>query len=89
MRSVLVPLLTPTLLYAWLWMALLAYRELTMAVLLSSVENITLPVLTWNAWLGGSTGVSAALSLVLVIGLVPLIAIYWYVVQRKGRTFEG
>jgi iron(III) transport system permease protein len=89
MRSVLVPLLTPTLLYAWVWMALLAYRELTMAVLLSSVENITLPVLTWNAWLGGSTGVSAALSLVLVIGLVPLIAIYWYVVQRKGRAFEG
>jgi iron(III) transport system permease protein len=89
MRLVLVPLLAPTMIYAWLWMALLAYRELTMAVLLSTVDNFTLPVLIWNAWLGGTTGVSAALSLLMVIGLVPLIAIYWYVVQRKGGLFNA
>jgi iron(III) transport system permease protein len=86
---VLIPLLTPTMIYAWLWMALLAYRELTLAVLLTSVDNITLPVLIWNTWLGGSSGVSAALSLVLVVGLVPLISIYWYVVQRRGATTSG
>ena len=88
MWSVLIPLLTPTLLYAWLWIALMAYRELTMAVLLTSVDNVTLPVLIWNAWLGGTTGVSAALSLIMVVGLVPLIAIYWYVVQRKGVAID-
>jgi iron(III) transport system permease protein len=88
MWSVLIPLLTPTLLYAWLWIALMAYRELTMAVLLTSVDNVTLPVLIWNAWLGGSTGVSAALSLVLMIGLVPLIALYWYVVQKMGVAVD-
>ena len=85
---VLIPLLTPTLIYAWLWMALLAFRELTLAVLLTSVDNITLPVLIWNTWLGGSSGVSAALSLVLMMGLVPLIAIYWYLVQRKGVAVD-
>jgi iron(III) transport system permease protein len=89
MRSVLVPLLTATMIYAWLWMALSAYRELTMAVLLTTVDNVTLPVLIWNAWLGGSTGVSAALSLVLVMGLVPMIAVYWYLVQRKGVATGG
>lgn len=84
MRAVLVPLLAPTMIYAWLWMALLAYRELTMAVLLSSVDNVTLPVLIWNAWLGGTTGISAALSLIMVVGLVPLIFLYWFVVRRTG-----
>jgi iron(III) transport system permease protein len=86
---VLVPLLAPTLLYAWVWMALLAYRELTLAVLLTSVDNITLPVFIWNTWLGGKSGVSAALSLVLVAGLAPLIAIYWYLVQRRGVAATG
>jgi iron(III) transport system permease protein len=84
--AVLIPLLTPTLIYAWLWMALLAYRELTLAVLMTSVDNVTLPVLIWNTWLGGNAGVSAALSLVLVTGLVPLITVYWYVVQKKGAA---
>jgi iron(III) transport system permease protein len=88
MREVLIPLLTPTMIYAWLWMALLVYRELTMAVLLSSVENTTLPMLIWNAWQGGSTGVSAALALLLVIGLVPLIAAYWYLARRKGLAID-
>lgn len=87
--AVLLPLLTPTLIYAWLWMALLAYRELTLAVLLTSVENITLPVLIWNTWLGGRSGVSAALALVLVVGLVPLIAVYWHVVRKRGGTVVG
>ncbi len=87
--AVLIPLLTPTLVYAWLWMALLAYRELTLAVLLTSVDNVTLPVFIWNTWLGGNAGVSAALSLVLVMGLVPLIAVYWYVVQRRGAPVNG
>jgi len=89
MAAVLIPLLAPTMIYAWLWMALLAYRELTLAVLLTSVDNVTLPVLIWNTWLGGNSGVSAALSLVLVMGLVPLIAVYWYVVQRRGGTIRA
>jgi ABC-type Fe3+ transport system permease subunit len=55
-----------------------------MAVLLSSVDNVTLPVLIWNAWLGGTTGISAALSLIMVVGLVPLIFLYWFVVRRTG-----
>ena len=38
--SVLVPLLKPAMLYAWIWMALLTYRELTLPVLLSSNDNL-------------------------------------------------
>ena len=44
------PLLAPTLLYAWLWMALLAYSELTMAALLVTRDNTTLPVYIWAIW---------------------------------------
>ena len=34
-RRISVPLLAPTLLYAWLWIALLTFRELTLAVMRS------------------------------------------------------
>ena len=42
-RRVTVPLLAPTLLYAWLWIALLTFRELTLAVILSTARQPHLP----------------------------------------------
>ena len=42
-RRVVVPLLAPTLIYAWLWIALLTYRELTLSVILTTPRNMTLP----------------------------------------------
>ena len=55
-RRILVPLLAPTLLYAWLWIALLVFRELTLAVILSTADNLTFPVVVWSLWLGGGLG---------------------------------
>jgi iron(III) transport system permease protein len=84
LTRVLVPLLAPTMLYAWLWIALLAYRELTLAVLLTTTDNMTLPVLIWNTWFGGAQGPAAALSLIMLGGMAPLIVVYWLVVRRSG-----
>ena len=47
MRRILVPILSPPILYGWLWIALLTYRELTLAVLLSRAENMTLPAVVY------------------------------------------
>jgi len=55
-RRISVPLLAPTLLYAWLWIALLVFRELTLAVILSTADNLTFPVVVWSLWLGGGLG---------------------------------
>ena len=53
----------PALVYAWLWMALLCYRELTMAsVLVTNQNNVTLPMIVWGLWLGGSLNQAAAQS---------------------------
>ena len=78
------PLLAPTLLYAWLWIALLIFRELTLAVILSTADNLTFPVVVWSLWLGGGLGQASALAVVMLLTMTPMIAIYWLLARRQG-----
>jgi iron(III) transport system permease protein len=86
---VIVPLIGPSLVYAWLWMALLTYRELTLAVVLSTRDNLTLPIVVWNAWFAGGFGNAAAITLILMAMMVPLVALYWWLMRRKGGALHG
>ena len=82
------PLLAPTLLYAWLWMALLAYSELTMAALLVTRNNTTLPVYIWAIWGDGELNQAAAVSLIALLLVVPLIGIY-FALGRRTAMWQG
>lgn len=82
------PLLAPTLLYAWLWMALLAYSELTMAALLVTRDNTTLPVYIWAIWGDGELNQAAAVSLVALLLVVPLIILY-FALGRRVVMWQG
>jgi iron(III) transport system permease protein len=83
-RRISLPLLAPTLLYAWLWIALLTFRELTLAVILSTGDNLTFPVVVWDLWLGGGLGQASALAVVMLLMMTPMIAIYWLFARRRG-----
>jgi iron(III) transport system permease protein len=78
------PLLAPTLLYAWLWIALLIFRELTLAVILSTADNLTFPVVVWSLWLGGGLGQASALAVVMLLLMTPMIGLYWLLARRQG-----
>ncbi len=83
LRRIVAPLLAPTLLYAWLWIALLTFRELTLAVILTTRDNITLPVVIWNLWLSGGLGDAAALAFLMLFLMLPIVAIYCVVMRRR------
>ena len=83
-RRVTFPLLAPTILYAWLWIALLTIRELTLAVIMTTSTNITFPVVVWSMWLGGGLAPASALAVVMLALMTPLIAIYWIFARRQG-----
>ncbi|MCC6888049.1 MAG: iron ABC transporter permease [Hyphomicrobiales bacterium] len=87
-RRVTIPLLAPTLLYAWLWIALLTFRELTLAVILSTADNLTFPVVVWSLWLGGGLGQASALAMVMLAMMTPLIALYWWIARRQGLVAD-
>jgi iron(III) transport system permease protein len=82
--KVVVPLLIPAMVNLWIWNALLSYRELTMAAFMVTQDNITLPVVVWSLWNSGAPGQAAAVSLLLVAALVPLVAIYWGLRDRSN-----
>jgi iron(III) transport system permease protein len=84
--KVIVPLLLPAILNLWIWNALLAYRELTVAAFMVTQDNITLPVVVWGLWNGGQTGQSAAVSIIFVIFLIPLVVAYWAL--RTNAEFQ-
>jgi iron(III) transport system permease protein len=76
LRHVLLPLLRPAVVYAWLFLALLSFRELTVATLLFSPKNITLPVVVWSLLNVGNIAQASAVSLIMMGILLPLVLIY-------------
>ena len=82
-RKISAPLLLPAFINLWIWIALLTYRELTMAAFMVTHDNITLPVLVWSDWNGGNTGEAATISLLFILILLPLLALYW---AFRGRS---
>jgi iron(III) transport system permease protein len=88
-RKILLPLLKPALVYAWLWMALLCYRELTMAsVLVTNQNNVTVPMIVWGLWLGGSLNKAAAANLVVLVFMLPAVLLY-LTFGRRSRFEEA
>ena len=88
-RSVLAPLLKPAMMYAWIWMALLTYRELTLPVLLSSNDNLPLAVVVWNMWLSGQFGEASAVAVLMLVLMMPLVFLGWWITRRMGVVAHG
>jgi iron(III) transport system permease protein len=60
MLSVVVPLVAPSVIAAWVFMAMTSVRDTTMALMLGSTTNRVLPLLMWDAWQLGSYNDAAA-----------------------------
>ncbi len=88
-RKIIVPLIRPGLVYVWIWTSLLAYRELTMAVLLSSPENQVISTFIWGEWTGGGLGDAATAGILMVVIMSPLVAGFWTVARRQLDVAES
>jgi len=84
MRRVLVPLLAPSLAYAWIWIALLTYRELTLPVVISTSNNLPFSYLVWGFVQASAYGSASAAALLMLGLMLPVLLLYWLVARRAG-----
>lgn len=81
--NVIVPLVRPGLVYAWIWTSLSAYRELTMAVFLASPKSQVLSTYIWGQWHGGGLGDAAAIAVLMMTLMSPLVISFWAYARRQ------
>jgi iron(III) transport system permease protein len=84
LRRVLVPLLGPSLAYAWIWIALLTYRELTLPVVISTSNNLPFSYLVWGFVQASAYGSASAAALLMLGLMLPVLLVYWLVARRAG-----
>lgn len=84
LRVIVIPLLSSTLLNAWLWIGLMTFRELSLAVLLTTRDNMTLPVVVWGLWVGGGYGDASAIAFIILGFMIPIVSLYWFIARRSG-----
>jgi iron(III) transport system permease protein len=86
LSKVIVPLIRPGLVYTWIWTSLSAYRELTMAVFLASPKSQVLSTYIWGQWHGGGLGDAAAIAVIMITVMSPLVTSFWIYARRQQHV---
>ena len=74
----------PALAYAWIWIALLTYRELTLPVVISTSNNLPFSYLVWGFVQASAYGSASAAALLMLCLMLPVLLLYWLVARRAG-----
>ena len=85
LRRVVAPLLTPALLAGWLFIFLIANKELAIAVLLAGPGSQVIAVAIFDQWVNGQGGELAAFGLVWTV-LMTGIAVLFFTQMRRGAA---
>lgn len=84
-RRILAPLLAPVLLAAWLYIFVLAVRELSASIFLSGPGTHVLGTISLTMWEeGGSFGAVCALGVIQIIPLVFIVSLMRWIENRVG-----
>ncbi len=85
-RTVLAPLISPSLFYAFMWASLHAYSEVTTALFLQSPRNIVVSTAIWSAWNDGESSIAAAIGVIMVVFLAIILLL---LLRRFPQMFGG
>jgi iron(III) transport system permease protein len=85
LRHIVLPLLFPTVVAGWVFVALHALRETTMALMLYSPSSRVISLLMWDTWQSGDVNRAAATGVVLMVCTGVIILAGRIVDQRRAR----
>lgn len=82
-RRILLPLLRPVLVAAWIWVMIHAFRELPVSAILSGPDTRTVGVAIYSIWTEGSFGLISAFAVMIITVLI----VVSYGAELLGRRF--
>lgn len=86
-RRIVLPLMLPALVGAWIWVVAHVMRELSTALLLQGENNSTIAVQLWSYWAGGEPNKAAAVGVWLVVVMFFVTALWqWLSARRPGAV---
>jgi iron(III) transport system permease protein len=88
LRYIVLPLLVPSIVSGWVFVALHAVRETTMALMLYSPSSRVISLLMWDTWQSGDINKAAATGVVLMLVTGLIILAGRYVDQRRARRLS-
>ena len=89
MRRIVVPLLTPALAAGWLFIFLIANKELAIAVLLASPRSQVIAVAIFDQWVNGQGGELAAFGLLWTVLMTAIATLFFAMTRRGGVDVHG
>jgi iron(III) transport system permease protein len=85
-RRILLPLMSPVLIAAWLYIFVMAVRELTASIFLAGPHTQVLGTISLTMWEeGGSYGTVAALSIIQIVPLIVIVTVMRYFEKKISR----
>ena len=89
LRRVVAPLLTPAMAAGWLFIFLIANKELAIAVLLASPRSQVIAVAIFDQWVNGQGGELAALGLIWTLLMTIVATVFFFMTRRGGVDVHG
>ncbi len=85
MRQIVFPLILPAFVNGWVWVAVHAMREMSMALMLYSEKNAVVSTKLWTMWFDGEVGETGALGVLLIGALTIVTFTGRYVATKLSR----
>ena len=82
---IVLPLVASGIFNSWIWISMLAYREVTMALTLGTRKNVVISTIVWQFWGSGWVPQVAALGVILVLFAVVVVGLLKIVFARFGE----
>lgn len=89
LRRIVAPLLSPALVSGWLFIFLIATKELSIAILLASPTSQVIAVAMFDLWVNGQSGELAAFGLVWTLVMTVVASLFFAWARRQGTDVFG
>jgi iron(III) transport system permease protein len=87
--KIVLPLIAAGVLNSWVWIGMLSYREVTMALTLYTRNNVVISTVVWQFWGSGWVPQVAALGVILILFAAIVVGTVRVVLSRIGEIGEA